>query len=236
MRDEQDDQPAKVTWAHLARAERICPRRLAKEHANTSGNRAGASRWRVSNQVTADVRLAHTDLASPRADRFTATDDLSPEQRSVYDLAARWYVTLFDERPVRVIDEDPWGTDLTGDLRLVGPAGIGFTDASGDPEIRMLAFAARTGPPPVLIESPAVRFALLRRPDWLVETVRVCIADLVHGSLAEEVIDVAAARRELDDWLAERLDVIRVRVAQPEPKPGLECGWCPFVIGCGPHR
>ena len=236
MWDEQDDQPAKVTGAHLARAERICPRRLAKEHANTRGNWAGASRWRVSNQVTADVRLAHTDLATPRADRFAATDDLSREQRRVYDLAARWYVTLFGERQVRVIDEDPWGTDLTGDLRLVGPAGIGFTDASGDPEIRMLGFAARTGPPPVLLESPTVRFALLRRPDWFGESVRVCVADLVHGSLAEEVVDVAAARPELDDWLAARVDVIRMRVANPVPQAGLECAWCPFIAGCKAHR
>jgi hypothetical protein len=236
MFDEQGDQPAKVTWAHLARAERICPRRLAKEHANTKGNRAGASRWRISNQVTADVRLAHTDLATPRADRFVATPDLSPEQRHVYDLAARWYVTLFGERPVRVIDEDPWGTDLPGDVRLVGPAGIAFTDAVEHPEIRLLAFGARTGPPPLLIESPAVRFALLRRPDWLGASVRVCVADLVHGSLAEDVIDVGDARPELDEWLAARLEVIRARVEHPVPKPGLECGWCPFVIGCEPHQ
>lgn len=236
MFDEQGDQPAKVTSAHLARAERICPRRLAKEHANTSGNWAGASRWRVSNQVTADVRLAHTDLATPRADRFTATPDLSPEQRHVYDLAARWYVTLFGERPVRVIDEDPWGTDLPSDVRLVGPAGIAFTDAADRPEIRLLAFGARTGPPPVLVESPAIRFALLRRPDWLEETVRVCVADLVHGSLAEDVIDVRAARAEIEDWLAGRLQVIRARVADPVAVPGLECGWCPFIAGCKAHR
>ncbi len=236
MRDEQVDQPAKVTWSHLARAERICPRRLAKEHANTSGNRGGASRWRVSNQVTADVRLSHTDLATPRADRFVATPDLSAEQRAVYDLAASWYVTLFGERPVRVIDEDPWGTDLTTDLRLVGPAGIGFTDAAGAPEIRILAFGSRTGPPPVLTESPAVRFALLRRPDWLGKTVRVCVADLVLGSLAEAVVDVGAVRSEIEDWLALRIEVIRARVADPVPVAGLECGWCPFIAGCKAHR
>jgi hypothetical protein len=236
MRLEQEDQPAKVTWSHLARAERICPRRLAKEHANANGNRGGASRWRVSNQITADVRLAHTDLATPRADRFRATPDLSAEQQAVYDLAASWYVTLFGERPVRVIDEDPWGTDLTADLRLVGPAGIGFTGPADAPEIRMLAFGARTDPPPDLVESPAVRFALLRRPDWLEETVRVCVADLVLGSLAESVVDVSSVRAELEDWLAARIEVIRARVADPAPRPGIECGWCPFVAGCKAHR
>ncbi len=236
MRDEAGDQAAKVTVAHLARAERICPRRLAKEHANTGGNRGGASRWRVSNQVTADIRLAHTDLATPRPDRFTATDDLSAEQRSVYDLAVRWYVTLFGDRPVRVIDEDPWGTDLADDVRLVGPAGIAFTDAAGEPEIRLLAFGARYGPPPMLAESPAVRFALLRRPGWSGSPVRVCVADLVLGSLAEEVVDGPAVRTEIDAWFTERLEVIRARVANPIARAGLECGWCPFIAGCPAHR
>ena len=236
MWEAEEDQPTKVTWAHLARAERICPRRLAKEHGNTSGNRGGASRWRVSNQVTADVRLVHTELAVPRADRFVPTSDLTPEQRAVYELAAKWYVTLFDERPVRVIDEDPWGTDLPGDLRLVGPAGIGFTDGSGEAEIRMLAFGARTGPPPALLDSPAVRFALLRRPNWSDRRVRVVQADLVLGALAEEVVDVAAVRPGSTPGSSPGSTCIRARVANPDPQPGLECGWCPFVVGCEPHR
>jgi hypothetical protein len=67
--------------------------------------------------VTEEVRLAHTDLAAPRAERFDAATDLTPEQRSVYELATRWYVTLFP-RPVRVVDEDRWGTDLPDGLRL----------------------------------------------------------------------------------------------------------------------
>lgn len=236
MRDDEGNQPAKVTWAHLSRAERICPRRLAKEHANTTGNRAGSSRWRVSNQVTADIRLAHTDLAVPAPERFTPTEDLTPEQRQVYDLAVRWYVTLFADRPVRVIDEDPWGTNLSDDLRLVGPAGIAFTGVDDAPEIRLLAFGARNGPPPDLLASPAVRFALLRRPAWLDQTVHVAVADVVFGAQVEARIDVAAARTEIEDWLAGRLDVIRALVAAPVARRGLECGWCPFIAGCEAHR
>ena len=235
MFDEQGDQPAKVTWAHLAGGAHLSPApgQGAREQQRELGG----------GESMAGLEPGHRGCpARPHGSGDTAgrplhrAPDLSPEQRHVYDLAARWYVTLFGERPVRVIDEDPWGTDLPGDVRLVGPAGIAFTDAADRPEIRLLAFGARTGPPPVLVESPAIRFALLRRPDWLEETVRVCVADLVHGSLAEDVIDVGVARSEIDEWLAGRLQVIRARVADPVAVPGLECGWCPFIAGCKAHR
>src|SRR4030081_1292825 len=115
-----EDQPAKVTLGHLIRAERICARRLEKEHANTRSNFGSNSRWRVSNRVTEEVRLAHTDLAAPGLDRFHgAAGGLTPEQRSVFGLATSWYVTLF-ARPVRLVDEDQWGTNIAADLRLVG--------------------------------------------------------------------------------------------------------------------
>jgi hypothetical protein len=233
----QEEQSAKVTVAHLTRAERICARRLAQEHANGSGNRAGNSRWRVSNQVTADVRLVHTDLAAPRIGQFVPTDDLTPEQQAVYRLATRWYVTLFADRAVRVVDEDPWGTDLPGDVRLVGPAGLAFTDADDHAEIRLLSFGGRQGRTTELVDSPMVRFALLRRPDWLRgRTVRVGVADLVRGTYVETTIDTVAVLPGIEDWLAGRLDVIRGRIAAPTARRGLECAWCPFIAGCEAHR
>jgi hypothetical protein len=230
-----EDQPAKVTLGHLARAERICARRLQKEHVNTRSNFGGNARWRVSNRVTEEVRLAHTDLAAPTVGRFAGTAaDLTPEQAAVYELATRWYVTLFP-RPVRVVDEDPWGTDIPGDLRLVGPAGLGFTDGDEGAEIRLLRLDSRA-PASASAESPAVRFALLRRADWLRDrTVRVAVADLVRGTLVEEVVDTAAVMPEISEWLAARIDVIRRRVANPRPTAGIECAWCPFIAGCGAH-
>ena len=233
-----EDQPAKVTLGHLVRAERICARRLKLEHGNTKANFSSNGRWRVSNRVTEEVRLAHTELAAPGADRFAGTaEDLTPEQRRVYELATRWYVTLF-ARPVRVVDEDRWGTDLPGDLRLVGQGGLAFTDADGDPEIRLLSFGSRV-PVSASPASPAVRFALLRREQWLGGgPVRVGVADLVHGTFEEETIDTGAVMPEVSAWLAGRIEVIQARVApaKPRPEPGLQCAWCPYIAGCPPMR
>jgi hypothetical protein len=232
-----EDPPAKVTLGHLARAERVCARRLKLEHHNVRANASGNGRWKVSNRVTEEVRLAHTDLAAPGLDRFDAmAEDLTPEQRRVYDLATRWYVTLFT-RPVRVVDEDQWGTDLPGDLRLVGPAGLAFTDADERAEIRLLRFGSRSPSEAVSIENPAVRFALLRRPDWLrARVVNIAIADLVHGTFVEATIDAGAVMPELDEWLAARIEVIRDRIATPTARSSLECAWCPYIAGCDAHR
>lgn len=231
----QEDAPAKVTLGHLVRAERICARRLRKEHDNTRSNFGGTARWTVGNRVTEEVRLAHTDLCAPGIDRFDgAAADLGAEQHDVFALAVRWYVTLF-ARAVRVVDEDPWGTDVRGDLRLVGPAGLAFTDSDGRPEIRILRLASRL-PADASSDSPAVRFALLRRADWLRDReVRVAVADLVHGTLAEADLEAGALMPELQAWLDQRIAVIRERIVAPRATAGIECGWCPYIAGCEAH-
>jgi hypothetical protein len=235
--DQADEAPAKVTLGHLIRAERICPRRLRLEHANTRANFSGNARWQVSNRVTEEVRLAHTELAAPGPERFAAeTPELGTEQRAVYELATRWYATLFP-RPVRVVDDDdPWSTDLGADLRLVGRAGLAFTDADDAPELRLLAFGGRPEAAVALVERPAVRFALARREAWLDgRTVRVALADLVRGTYEEDDIDVGAAMPEVRDWLAARVEVLRERLDGKE-EPGLQCAWCPYIAGCPPMR
>jgi hypothetical protein len=232
-----EEMPAKVTLGHLIRAERICPRRLRLEHANTRANFSGNARWQVSNRVTEEVRLAHTELAAPGRDRFAAeTPELGTEQRAVYELATRWYTTLFT-RPVRVVDDDdPWSTDLGDDLRLVGRAGLAFTDAGDAPELRLLAFGGRPEAAVALAERPAVRFALARREAWLDgRVVRVALADVVRGTYEEDEIDCVAVMPDVRDWLAGRVEVVRERLAGKE-EPGLQCAWCPYIAGCPPMR
>jgi hypothetical protein len=234
---DRTDEPAKVTLAHLTRAERICARRLAREHVSSRANSGATVRWQISNRVLQDVRLAHTELAEPGVERFRAGTDLTPEQSSVYELASRWYVTLFEGRAVRTVDEDEWGTDRDDGIRLVGPAGLGVADADDHAEIRILRFANGGVVPDDLTTAPAVRFALLRRPDWLDgRPVRVAVADLVLGIHADTVVDTARELPVLEAWLKDRVAVIRQRVVDPVPVPGIECGWCPFIANCGPHR
>ena len=210
--DVTEDQPAKVTLGApgAGRADLSPPAQGSTR--NTRANWSANGRWRVSNQVTEEIRLAHTELAAPRPTGSTAASgDLTPEQRRVYELATRWYVTLFT-RPVRVVDEDPWGTDLPGDLRLVGPAGLGFTDADDEPEIRLLAFDARPDPPPALVDTPGGPLRVAAPP-------RLAAAD--GRSASRSRISCAApttrttstppprCRRSTDVARPDRLEVIR---------------------------
>ena len=237
--DTRDELP-KVTLAFLRRVEELCPRRVAFEHQNRRGNRGAPARWRVANQITEHARLSHLELGPPAPEAFTPLPDLLPEEREVYDAAARWYVQLFGGRPVRSVDGehlDEWETAVPAlGVRLVGRAGLAVEDEDGRPELRLLRIG---GPPPEHsdpLEPAETRFALLRASDWLKgRSVLLVHADLLYGGMVQHEVAADAALTELQPWLGERLDALRKRIADPVPRPGLECGRCRFVAGCRAH-
>ena len=90
------------------------------------------------------------------------------------------------------------------------------------------------GPAVPLAERPDVRFALVRRERWLEQrTVRVAVADLVHGTYEEDDVDTGTVMPAVHAWLDERIAVLRARV-DGKPEPGLQCAWCPYIAGCPP--
>ncbi|HMF03913.1 MAG TPA: hypothetical protein VKH17_03790 [Acidimicrobiia bacterium] len=238
--DEQPDELPKVTLAFLRRVEELCPRRVAFEYHNRRGNRVGPARWRVANQITEHARLSHLELGPPTAEAFTPLPDLLPEEREVYGAAARWYLQLFGGRAVRSVDGtdvDEWETRLSDEgIRLVGRAGLAVEDENGRPELRLLRIGgpAPDGSDP--LSSPEARFALLRAGDWLTgRSVRLVHADLLYGGMVDHEVHADAARAELRLWVSRRLEAVRRRIADPLPRPGLECGRCRFVAGCKAH-
>jgi hypothetical protein len=238
--EEERDELPKVTLAFLRRVEELCPRRIAFEYHNRRGNRGAPARWRVANQITEHARLSHLELGPPAPEAFTPLPDLLPEEREVYDAAARWYLQLFGGRAVRSVDGDEideWETALpTLGVRLVGRAGLAVEDEDGRPELRLLRIggsAPDNGDP---LGPAEARFALLRASDWLTgRSVRVVHADLLYGGLVQHEVAADAALTELRPWLGERLEALRRRIADPRPRPGLECGRCRFVAGCSAH-
>jgi hypothetical protein len=238
--DEQPDDLPKVTLAFLRRVEELCPRRVAFEYQNRRGNRGAPARWRVANQISEHARLSHLELGPPAPEAFTPLPDLLPEEREVYDAAARWYVQLFGGRAVRSVDGgeiDEWETAVPAlGVRLVGRGGLAVEDEEGHPELRLLRIG---GPSPEHGDplGPAeARFALLRASNWLRgRSVLLVHADLLYGAMVQHEVAVDAALTELQPWLGERLDALQKRIADPSPRPGLECGRCRFVAGCKAH-
>lgn len=218
----------------LARAEGLCPRQLALDHQGQSGNSGASRRYRVSGQVVADARLAHTDLTRPRLDHFPGSDDLEPEERHVYDLAASWYVALFGDQAMTVADDDTDDFETvakrTG-VRLVGPAGLALEDATGGRELRLLSLG--TLHPEDIADAPSTRFALLRRPRWtMLGPLRIVRADLLGGWAVSTDLDGAESWESLRRWLEARLAVVRECADRSAPRTGWECARCRYIAGC----
>jgi hypothetical protein len=233
-----DDDLAKVTKGQLTLADRRCARRLQCEYGNQRGNRQPDVRYRVSNQIEHDVRLAHVDCVRPDPQRFRATDDLREEQRAEYDLFAQWYLTLFGAEAVRMVAEpgDDWVTPWPElGARLVGKQALRCEHADGRVELRLLEFDERPTPGR-LLDAPAVRFALLRARGACNGEVSIGVGNLRTGQRAEQPVVFEDAFAEAEAWLHDRVEIIRARIANPEPVPGLECGSCAYIAGCGAHR
>jgi hypothetical protein len=228
----------RVTSALLRWADTMCARRLEGIYADRRANRPADARFRVANRVFESARLCHVELAAPSSTVFNLHHGLEPEERRVYDAAGRWYIALFGDREVRSVDLDDWETTVDDlGVRLVGQAGLPVEDASGHRETRLLRIGTRPlSDDADLLDSVDVRFAVLRLSEWAAGgELRVCVADLLEGSLAERTIDVGAALDDLRAWLAARVAVIRERALSRSPTPGLECARCRYVAGCPAH-
>jgi hypothetical protein len=228
------DELPRVTVRQLARAESTCPRRLELDHLGNRANRGATRSYRVGGQIEADARLAHARLTTPRADHFRPTDDLFPEERRVFEIAAAWYVALFGDQPMVVADTDTDDFETiavrTG-VRLIGGAGLALETESGARELRLLSIGNRSNEE--LLESPSVRFALLRRPDWTRRgELRVVRADLLGGWSITETTDGLAIWDDLRAWLVERVGVIGRLADRRAPRSGWECARCPYIAGC----
>jgi hypothetical protein len=234
---EGDDHP-KVTAAMLARAAAMCPRRLALDHADQRANSGANRRYRLLNQLEADARLAHTSLAAPRAGHFRPTDDLFPEERAVYAVAARWYVALFGDQPMVVADAETDDMSTVAPrlgVRLTGPAGLALESADGSRELRLLSIGDRSRDE--VLDAPRTKFALLRRARWTMEgPLRVVRADLLGGWSVGTDLDGQATWPELRSWLEAGIATIRHHADRTAPRAGQECARCPFIAGCGALR
>jgi hypothetical protein len=208
----------KVTLAHLQRAETRCAFRLRAEHFDAPSDAGSNASFAVAQRLEADVRLTHARLAAPTIEHLRP-DGLAPEAAATYRTAARWYIELFGDEAVRAVDDDDWSTEVDAlGIRLVGPAGLAFEDAHDRPRLRFLRLAARDTVPGDLTEWSPLRFALVRRRAWIANrSIHVQVADLLHGDCVSAIIEphIHAA---FDEWLAERVAVIRARIEEPRRK------------------
>jgi hypothetical protein len=230
---EVDDELPRVTASLLRRADEMCRRRLAREHAGAKRhvNKTGDARFEVSNRIVADARLAQAELGPPRPEAFVDPAELEPEQRALYRAAARGYVALFGTVPGRAADLGWCTTFGEHGVDLVGDAGLAVEHADGTRELRLLKFGADRS----LLERTDVHIALLRTETWAPTQLRVVAADLLTLERAEHEADVVAERRDAHEWFAARTTIVKQHARDGRPRPGADCNGCAFVAGCSAH-
>jgi hypothetical protein len=232
---EAEESP-RVTASMLRRADDMCRRRLAREHAGGKrfANRAADARFAASNRFVEDARLAHVDAERVRGQAFVEPRELEPEQQRLYRAAVRGYLALFGDRPGRSTDLG-WRSPLPSlGIDLVGNPGLALELRDGSRELRICRLGGRrTGAP--LLDAVEMRCALIRTSEWAPAQLRIVAVDVIEQELATFEVDVENERLEAAAWLSERVSTIARNAQSALPRAGADCNGCSFVAGCEAH-
>jgi hypothetical protein len=227
----------RVTPAMLRRANVMCRRRLAREHAGGKrrANQSADARFAVSNRLFEDAQLAHTELGPPRPEAFVDPSDLEPEQRALYHAAVRGYLDAFGDRPGRATDLG-WSTHLADvGVDLFDRPGLALDLPDGRRELRVLHLGGRhVGAP--LLDPVKRRVALVRTEAWAPEQMTIVAADVIEQELDRETPDLERERADARAWIIERVELVKELAADGRTQVGSDCSGCPFIAGCDRFR
>jgi hypothetical protein len=187
--------------------------------------------------VAERARVAQLEHGPPDPSAFEGAVLATPEQRRVYDHAVSWYLSVYGDRPGRVVDlaDAQWGRDRPDlGVRLTSRTPL-VIETEEMPELRILRLGGDPAPREIL-EDHEVRIDVLRLAgDPAATSLRVCVTDLVRGEHSTTVVSIAETLPQLDEWLVGALHEVR-RVADPDDaRPGADCSWCSYVAGCPAH-
>jgi hypothetical protein len=221
----------RVTVSLLRRADRMCPRRLAHEHASSrKPSPLGDAAFEVSSRLVEDAILWHqagVDIADVNV-AFPDPHELAPEQQALYRALARGYHTTFRHTEGDV-DDLGWSTDIPElSVRLVGRVGIALNLPNGDHELRVVRVAHRD----LLLDDIDIRFTLLRAQAWAPDGFRIIALDPLDLQSVEYEIDTAGRLDESLAWLAERVEHITARADRTRAVAGADCRDCSCIPGC----
>lgn len=219
------------------RAETMCARRLRRHYQGLKGNDGPMLRGRVRDRLVDAARAAHATMGPPNRASFAAPPDLVPEERAVFRRAADHYLDLFGDEPLETISDPAWDEPAVadgGDFQVGGWIDLVGRRPDGAPELRQFELWGRRAAADPL-ESATILLAALRirkllQPDRLV----VRHADLIHGRVDEQDLDLRDEGSALATRFSQRRARIqlRARAGEREATPGPDCQTCPYVQGC----
>jgi hypothetical protein len=223
------DEFQRVTASMLRYAESMCPRRL--RHELESGKKLAGyndARFRLSNRVTEDARLAHASLETPVESAFVQPSDLEHEEQSLYRAAIIGYLRVFGGRAV-IAEDIGRSSDVAAlKVRLSGTPGLAVRNDDGRAELRVL----RIGHTRSLTDEFDRRFTVLRVADWEPNELRMVVVDLLDGEPYVEDVDIAAELPGATAWLTEKVDAMNARAHPRQTRVGSDCRMCACIPGC----
>jgi hypothetical protein len=234
--ESHESSPPIVTPSMLRRADEMCRRRLAREHAGAKrfANKAADARFAVSNRLLADVRLAHNDHERVRAEAFVEPQELEPEQRLLYRAAVRGYLARFGEQPGRAADLG-WRTSLPSlGVELLGDPGVALELNDGTRELRIVKLGGRRAVAP-LLDPVELRCALVRTAQWAPVQLRVIVVDVIEQECIIHEPDLVAERLEATAWITQRVERVTELSTDGRARAGSDCIGCAFIAGCEAH-
>lgn len=225
---------ARVVPFLLDRAADMCPRRLRKHFQGQRGNEGAFLRGRIRDLVVAGSRDAHQAMGPPDPGAFPEPRELLPEEQAVYRRAVTNYLALFANAPGQTADLEEYWKRTPSPAREVEVGGwidLALETPSDGRELRQFELWGRE-PVADPRSSMAILSAVLRLTRWAGDRpLRVRHADLVHRRVDEHTVEVDH-RAELAALFDRKLSRVRLRIADPLPRPGRDCHTCPFETGC----
>ena len=223
--------------AHLRRAEAMCRRRLAREHAGLRGSWNPPARFAVSNRLVEDARVAHAELRAARADRFPGARPIcSPSSSS--STGPRPAATWPSSPPARRAPSPSTRgrpSSPTSTSGSSGSLGLALETADGAPELRSLRLGVAGNRP--LIDDAERRVIVVRSAAWVGD--RPLRRRRRRPARGRGRRGGARRRRRAARGARVGRGAGRGRHASApptrSPKAGSDCRGCPFVPGCQAH-
>ena len=213
-----------------------CGFRAARVLAGSNGKaKLADARWAVEQRLRGDITLAHSELRVATEHNFSEPIDLLPEQRAVYRAAARGYLTLFADTPVRSVEITKQRFLPELQVRFVANPGIALEHADGTLELRTVRTSGRTPE----IDGVAVHTAALlfgndtgapRR-----SIVRLVAADLLALDVSSLDVDPDHERPAAVEWVEQRLTRWQTVAEGGRVVAGSDCSSCTFIWDCPAH-
>jgi hypothetical protein len=230
---DDDEAATRVTPRHLRRGDDLCRRRLAHElrGGKKKANKVGDMRFAVSNRIEADARIAQSEPGPVRTEAFVDPTDLEPEQVALYQAARRGYLEYFGAVEGSTV-ELSWGRTFADlDAELIANPGIGFVHTDGTHETRRIRVGSGTP-----LDTVDVAAIVLVTEEWAPAELTIRWVDVL--TLDEQRLELEIGRERADalEFVATRVERLRVLAADGRARAGRDCLGCPFIAGCPEHK